>query len=243
MYPKIKKRIISVLMMAVIVFFAGCISDDSGMQQLPKPESDKKDNKTDYVNVGNITEIKENNSEQVIEEKENITSEAGNLTEDKENNTVEKEDKPILNDKPYGEEVIYISHDPVIIYGSLPETQEIRYIKEDKVIFKFLYSSRCPVCKRALPYVPEIKKEFGERVIVEEINIYSKDAEKWRNAAREHIGAENFPFTLSIGMNCLIDNEIKLEFVSYTQGFGGGTYEQWKRNICEQFRDKPENCG
>lgn len=232
-----------VLMVAVIVFFTGCITDDSSMQEIPEPEPDKKDNKTDYANVSNITEIKENNSEQVVEEKENITIEAGNLTADKEDKAIEKEDKPAVNEKPYGKDAIYISHDPVIIYGSLPESQEIRYIKEDKAIFKFLYSSRCPVCKRALPSVPEIKKEFGERVIVEEIDIYSKDAEKWRNAAREHIDAERFPFTLSIGLNCLIDNEIQLEFVSYTQGFGGGTYEQWKRNICGQFRDKPENCG
>jgi thiol-disulfide isomerase/thioredoxin len=151
-------------------------------------------------------------------------------------------DQPGLNEKPYGEDAVYISTDPVIIYGSLPEQQEIGYIKEDKVIFKFLYSSKCMVCKSAIPSVPEIKKKFGERVIVEEMDVYGKENEKWKSGAKECINAERFPFTLAIGMNSLEGGEINLELVSYTDGFDPGTYEMWKQNICSQFRDKPASC-
>jgi len=232
---KIKKQIIAAGIISALVIFSGCISDDSKKLQDTEFEPAKKDNLTGYVNVSNTnTEI-----EPIPGKEENFTGENDTLFTDEENLS---ESQPASKQKPYGEDAIYINYDPVIIYGSLPGSREIEYIKEDKVIFKFLYSERCPVCKSALPSVPKIKEEFGERVIVEEIDIYSKDAEIWRNGAKEYIDAERFPFTLSIGMNSLIDDEVELYLVSYTQGFNAGTYEHWKRNICGQFRDKPGNC-
>jgi len=234
MYMKIKEHVIAIVIITAIVSVGGCISDDSKEFKTIELESEKESNQTV--------------SEPVFDkEKENITKEDTTkdtkkdieFVLDEENLT---ENKSGSKEKPYGEDAIYISYDPVIIYGSLPKSQEIEYIKEDKVVFKFLYYSRCPICKRALPSVPEIKKEFGERIIVEEMDVYSKEAEEWKGAAEEYINADRFPFTLAIGMNSLIDNEIRMEFVSYTESFNAGTYEQWKRNICGQFKDKPEAC-
>ena len=154
------------------------------------------------------------------------------------------EHKPDSNEKPYGEDAIYISYDPVVIYGSLPESQEIGYIKEDKVIFKFLYSSKCSICMGAIYLVPRIKEEFGERIIVDYMGVHDNAAQKWRDAAIEYGHSTRIPFTLSIGMNSLFDDEIKLDLISYTAGFSGDiTWNQWIWNICSQFKNKPESCS
>jgi len=260
-YIAIKKQIIAACIIVAVVILAGCMSENSG-----NPE------KVELKSVKEISpEVSETASNATGTGEENITPEKAGLTPVEKDNSVkedtpvekdtpvendtpvaEKEsfitnespakDQPGLNEKPYGEDAVYISTDPVIIYGSLPEQQEIGYIKEDKVIFKFLYSSKCMVCKSAILSVPEIKKKFGERVIVEEMDVYGKENEKWKSGAKEYINAERFPFTLAIGMNSLEGGEINLELVSYTNGFDPGTYEMWKQNICGQFWDKPASC-
>ena len=127
MYFEIKEQVIVLGIITVLVSLVGCVSNDADRWENVEFEPETAGKQTVPVNT---SAAEEKGVEDILyEEKENITDE--NITDENitdEDITDEKDDlisdeenitknQPGSKEKPYGEDVIYLSHDPVIIYG------------------------------------------------------------------------------------------------------------------------------
>jgi len=130
----------------------------------------------------------------------------------------------------------------IVKSGPINETNIVNLTAKDRVAFFFLYNPGCGHCFDAEQHLPEIQQMFGQRMIIYKLKIRESESLPWTNYA-VNAGLSYFPFTLAVGSHS-VDNEIiNKSKIGMTSGSGSATYEEWKRNICLQFKNPPSNCS
>ena len=56
-------------------------------------------------------------------------------------------------------------------------------------------------------------------------------------------GLSPYPFTLAVGARSFDGGIINKSRIGMTSSSGAEKYEEWKKNICMQFKNPPSNCS
>ncbi|ODS39202.1 hypothetical protein BEH94_03255 [Candidatus Altiarchaeales archaeon WOR_SM1_SCG] len=128
------------------------------------------------------------------------------------------------------------------------------FIKQDNVIFNYIYMPDNPKCEKASVYLPQLENIFGNRFIIHESCVYldcddNNPMSDLANTARAHTNyCVYFPYTITMGKKSIVNNSIDDDKANYTCNFPEAgktenqTFNQWIENICYQFEVKPNAC-
>ncbi|CEG12417.1 hypothetical protein MSIBF_A2270005 [groundwater metagenome] len=145
------------------------------------------------------------------------------------------EEKP----KPFNPDDIGNLSD-IVESGPVDEKTVVNLTIKDRVAFFFLHNPGCGHCFDAEQHLPEIRQMFGQRMIIYKLKIRESESLPWTNDAI-NAGLFNFPFTLAVGSHSVENEIINKSNIGMTSG--SGVYEEWKKNICLQFKNPPSNCS
>ncbi len=128
----------------------------------------------------------------------------------------------------------------IVESGSVDEQTVVNLTTKDRVAFFFLHNPGCGHCFDAEQHLPEIQQMFGQRMIIYKLKIRESESLPWTNDVI-NAGLSNFPFTLAVGSHSIENEIINKSNIGMTSG--SGVYEEWKKNICQQFKNPPSNCS
>ena len=131
------------------------------------------------------------------------------------------------------------------------------FIKQDNVIFRYIYMLDHPKCEKASTYLPQLENMFGSRLIITKPCAYLEC--NWGNDMSDSfIQSYNhcdistrayLPHTITIGKKSInVAGDINYDKANYTCNFPEAgktenqTFNQWIENICYQFEVKPNAC-
>ncbi|PKP61294.1 MAG: hypothetical protein CVT88_00475 [Candidatus Altiarchaeales archaeon HGW-Altiarchaeales-1] len=148
---------------------------------------------------------------------------------------VEEKEKP----KPFNPDDIGNLSD-IVESGPVAEETVVNLTTKDKVAFFFLHNPGCGHCIDAEQHLPEIQQMFGQRMVIYKLKIRESESQPWTGYATD-AGLNYYPFTLAIGMHSVENETLNKSKTGMTSG--SGVYEEWKKNICMQFKNPPSNCS
>lgn len=147
------------------------------------------------------------------------------------------EEKP----KPFNPDDIGNLSD-ILESGPVDEKTVVNLTTKDRVAFFFLHNPGCGHCFDAEQHLPEIRQMFGQRMIIYKLKIRESESLPWTNDAI-NAGLSYFPFTLAVGSHSVENEIINKSKIGMTSSSGSTVYEEWKKNICQQFKNPPSNCS
>ncbi|MDI6730643.1 MAG: hypothetical protein QMD06_03780 [Candidatus Altarchaeum sp.] len=130
----------------------------------------------------------------------------------------------------------------IVESGPVDEQTVVNLTTKDRVAFFFLHNPGCGHCFNAEQHLPEIRQMFGQRIIVYKLKIRESESSPWSNDAT-NVGLLYYPFTLMVGAHSVEGEIINKSKIGMTSSSGFTVYEEWKKNICLQFKNPPSNCS
>jgi len=128
----------------------------------------------------------------------------------------------------------------IVESGPVDEKTVVNLTTKDRVAFFFLHNPGCSHCFDAEQHLPEIQQMFGQRMIIYKLKVRESESQPWTGYAAD-AGLNYYPFTLAIGMHSVENGILNKSKTGMTSG--SGVYEEWKKNICMQFKNPPSNCS
>ncbi len=133
---------------------------------------------------------------------------------------------------------------------SVTKTSE-DFIKQDNVVFTYVYMPNRPKCDNASLYLPQLENLFGDRFVIIRVCAFLDcvDGNPWGyfgGLIFNKTHCANLPYTMASGKKSIVNNSVNYSNSNYTCDFLPGdenkTFNQWKKNICYQFEVKPDVC-